>query len=144
MNSLKRPATLALASAMLFAGCATLPPNGPSVMALPGTGKTFEQFRADDAECRNFTSYQTVNGPAAIVRNGGTDSATVGTIIGAGNGTSSLQEMQRRYDIAYIQCMYAKGNQVPVSGRMTGDLNMRGGPIPPPPAGPPPPPPPRS
>ena len=42
-------------------------------------------------------------------------------------------EVQRRYDNAYIQCMYAKGHQVP--GR---DLPAR---TPAPPAGSPPPPP---
>jgi hypothetical protein len=29
-------------------GCATVP-RGPSVKVLPGSGKTFEQFQADDA-----------------------------------------------------------------------------------------------
>jgi hypothetical protein len=32
-------------------GCATIP-IGPSVMVLPGRGKTFEQFQRDDAVCR--------------------------------------------------------------------------------------------
>ena len=33
-------------------------PTGPSVMALPGTGKNFDQFRADDASCRQFAYAQ--------------------------------------------------------------------------------------
>ncbi len=36
-----------------------------------------------------------------------------GTAIGAGNGQEAQYAVQRRYDIAYQQCMYAKGNQVP-------------------------------
>ncbi len=37
----------------------------------------------------------------------------VGTASGASAGEYSSYELQRRYDHAYIQCMYAKGNQVP-------------------------------
>jgi hypothetical protein len=42
--------------------------------------------------------------------------------------------MQRRYDIAYQQCMYAKGNQLP------GQAVRQNIPPPPPPPAPPPPP----
>src|SRR5438105_9494113 len=42
-----------LAAALLLAACATVP-MGPSVMVLPGTGKNFEQFQADDAVCRQW------------------------------------------------------------------------------------------
>jgi hypothetical protein len=35
-----------------------------------------------------------------------------GTISGAGAGQGYALEAQRRYDIAYQQCMYAKGNQI--------------------------------
>jgi hypothetical protein len=37
----------------------------------------------------------------------------LGTAGGANAGQLSGQEAQRRYDIAYQQCMYAKGNQLP-------------------------------
>ena len=36
-----------------------------------------------------------------------------GTSIGANEGAASGYQLQRRYDIAYQQCMYAKGNQIP-------------------------------
>lgn len=36
-----------------------------------------------------------------------------GTAVGAGSGQETSWQLQRRYDIAYSQCMYAKGNQVP-------------------------------
>ncbi len=36
-----------------------------------------------------------------------------GTSIGANEGAVSGYQLQRRYDIAYRQCMYAKGNQIP-------------------------------
>jgi hypothetical protein len=35
----------------LISGCATLP-EGPSITALPGTGKSLEEFRAADDACR--------------------------------------------------------------------------------------------
>ncbi|HEY6837787.1 MAG TPA: glycine zipper family protein [Geobacteraceae bacterium] len=37
----------------------------------------------------------------------------VGTAAGANSGQVSGYEAQRRYDHAYVQCMYANGNQVP-------------------------------
>jgi hypothetical protein len=37
----------------------------------------------------------------------------VGTAAGAGAGETYGWEAQQRYDYAYVQCMYAKGNQIP-------------------------------
>ena len=42
-----------------------------------------------------------------------------GTAAGAGAGQYSGWEAQRRYDIAYQQCMYAKGNLIPGMPRRT-------------------------
>ena len=36
---------------------------------------------------------------------------------GAGAGEVSARGTQRSYDHAYIQCMYAKGHQVPMAGQ---------------------------
>jgi hypothetical protein len=36
-----------------------------------------------------------------------------GALTGAGQGYRSAYELQWRYDLAYEQCMYAKGNQLP-------------------------------
>src|SRR5690349_17265548 len=40
----------------LAAACASPPPlpTAPSILVLPGTGKSFDQFHADDQECRGF------------------------------------------------------------------------------------------
>jgi hypothetical protein len=165
---------------LLLAACATLP-SGPGVMALPGSGRSFDQFRADDFDCRPFASYQ-VGGttPNQAATNSGVNSAAVGALVGAaagaaiggsrgagvGAGTglavgtlagtgaadSSAYGLQRRYDYAYIQCMYAKGHKVPVSGQFTSSNPAPaaasappspppGSPPPPPPGTPPPPPP---
>lgn len=166
--------------ALLLLGACTTIPTGPSVLVMPGTGKSFDQFRGDDADCRQFalgqvggaTANETaidsgvksaatgaVVGALAGAAMGGHQGAAVGAGVGllagsaagAGAGQASGYGSQRRYDNAYIQCMYAKGDRVPVSGQ------MRPGPArsyspppapgnayapPPPPPGYPPPPPP--
>ena len=50
-------------------------------------------------------------GAGAVV--GGGVGLAEGTAIGTSNGYGTAQSLQRRYNIAYEQCMYAKGNQVP-------------------------------
>ncbi|MDI1230325.1 MAG: glycine zipper family protein [Methylobacter sp.] len=146
--------TLMLSSTVILAvsGCVSLP-SGPSVMVLPGTGLSFDQFRNDDAICQQYASFQvggTTANQAAV--NSGVTSAAVGTAlgaaagaaigggrgaaIGAGSGlvggslvgtgaaSSSMYGVQQHYDIAYIQCMYAKGHQVPVSGQFSGAISQ--------------------
>lgn len=140
-----KPLRCGLAALMLAGGCASIP-DGPSVMALPGAGKTFEQFRADDASCRGYASSE-IGGRTAdqAMAKSAAESAAVGTAVGAaagaligghegagaGAGTGLLfgaaagtglanqsgYALQHRYDIAYTQCMYSKGNQVPVPDR---------------------------
>lgn len=134
---------LTAASALILAGCATVP-EGPSVLALPGAGKSFEQFRGDDYECRQFAQYQiggsnanqaaadstlksaalgTAVGALAGAAIGGHEGAgagagtglLMGTLVGSDAGRVSQGRTQKNYDNAYIQCMYAKGEQVPVS-----------------------------
>lgn len=47
--------------------------------------------------------------------------AASGLLIGSSAGSESARatgyDAQRRYDIVYQQCMYAKGNQIPVAGQ---------------------------
>jgi hypothetical protein len=138
---------IAAAALLALAGCVTVP-NGPTVMALPGTGKNFDQFRFDDGSCRQYASEQ-LGGqtPGSLAEDSGVRSAALGTVIGAvagaaiggghgaavGAGTGlaigglsgtaaagqSAYGGQQRYDVSYQQCMYAKGHRVPVSGRMS-------------------------
>ena len=137
------PASVVLSSLLLLGACASVP-TGPSVMALPGSGKNFEQFRADDAECRGFAQSQNggtaqeaanetairsaaigtaVGAVAGAMMGGHEDSGIgagtgllVGSMAGGGAAQGSAYDMQQRYDNAYVQCMYAKGDKVPVSG----------------------------
>lgn len=62
-----------------------------------------------------------------------------GSAAGSGASSSSYYENQRRYDNAYMQCMYAKGNQIPGYKRTTRTIRRYSSP---PPADYPPPPPP--
>lgn len=65
-----------------------------------------------------------------------------GTAVGASSAAGAQTSVQRRYDMAYQQCMYAKGNQIPVARGSVPTYTWQ--PVPPPPAGsaPPVPPPP--
>jgi hypothetical protein len=81
------PARLApFALLLLLTACATVP-EGPSVMALPGTGKAPQQFNADDAYCRQIALQQSGGSSAnqnAVDRE--VRSATLGTLLGAAAG----------------------------------------------------------
>lgn len=165
--------------ACFLAACVHLP-SGPSVMALPGTGKSFEQFRVNDYECRSY-AYEQVGGatPRQSSQSSGLESAAIGAglgaaagaaiaggggaavgagagllaggLVGSGTASTSAYVNQQRYDIGYIQCMYAKGHRVPIAGRITEDppVSRARNPVspapefipPPPPPGNPPPPP---
>ncbi len=143
-------------AAVGLSACATIA-TGPSVMVLPGQGKTFEQFQADDAVCRQWASVQAGTTPGQASTEAALSSAAIGTALGAGLGAAvgagsgalggtavgvgasqaAAGTVQWRYDIAYEQCMYAKGHQIPVIMQPP----PWGYPVPPPP--PPPSPPPR-
>lgn len=156
-----------LLAALLAVSACTTVPNEPSVMVLPGTGKTFEQFRADNESCKQY-AFEQANGttPDTAGVNSGVRSAAVGTLLGAaagaaingGKGAStgagaglalgglagtgaaetSSSLLQQRYDIGYQQCMYAKGHRIPASGGLMGYF-FRDYPAPGPATPPPPP-----
>ena len=71
-----------------------------------------------------------------------------GTAVGAGNAYGAGTSAQNKYDIGYVQCMYTKGNPVPVPHGSKPAYTSPATPpplpadVPPPPAGTPPPPPP--
>lgn len=170
MTTLKRRScALAVACGLVLGACATAP-SGPSVVALPGSGRSFETFQGDDLVCRQWASQQAGTTPehagglttaehagvgtligaglgaalGAIAGNPGLGAAVgagggllAGTAVGAGAGQRAATQVQSRYDAAYEQCMYAKGDQVPgVAPRPAVSF-----PPPPPPSVPPPPPP---
>jgi hypothetical protein len=71
----------------VLAGCATVP-TGPSVMVLPAQGKPFEQFQAEDANCRGWASQQNGLSPQEGVNQNTVTGAVIGTFIGAGLGAA--------------------------------------------------------
>src|SRR2546427_6536535 len=77
-----------LTAALLIGACVSVP-SGPSVMVLPGTGKSFDQFRADDMDCRQF-AFSQVGGTDAnqAASDSAMKSAAVGTVIGAAAGAA--------------------------------------------------------
>lgn len=165
-----------LGSMLLPLSACVVLPAGPSVMVLPGSGKSFDQFRYDDGYCRHYALAQ-LGGetPQQSAVSGGVGSAIIGSAVGAGVGAAigggtgaaigagtglaagslagagaanvSGYEAQQYYDMSFIQCMYALGHRVPVSGQITDESqtstrqNSNLPPPPPPPAGNPPAPP---
>ncbi|MBX3616228.1 YMGG-like glycine zipper-containing protein [Nitrosomonas sp.] len=137
----------------MLVGCVHLP-SGPSVMALPGSGKNFDQFRSDEMACKQY-AYEQIEGytPRQASRYSGLQSAVLGSGLGAAAGAAiggghgaavgagigllfgsllgsnaaeaSGYESQERYDNNYIQCMYAKGHKIPVNGRIITDSSFR-------------------
>jgi hypothetical protein len=156
-----RATAIAVAAAALLAAACVTAPTGPSVLVLPGSAKSFEQFRADDFDCRQYAGFQ-VNGttPDRAAEHSGVKSAAIGAAVGAvaggllgghdgaatgagagliigaaagsGAARSAQWNAQQRVDHAVQQCRYAKGHKVPVEGYAVPQRTSRRG-IPPPP-----------
>ena len=149
-----RKSIAVLGAALLTAGCATTP-TGPMVRVMPAPNKPYDVFAQEQTDCERYARDQAAGGAQAAndralgatalgaVLGLGVGAATgsgraatvgaatggaIGAAVGANQSGYARYSLQRRYDIAYSQCMYAKGNYVP--GMMA--------------AAPPPPPPPRS
>lgn len=150
-----RCVTLLAASSLVLGAC-TVMPTGPSVMALPGSGKSVGQYQADAVECRQYadaviaaiggeTAAAADNSAASAAVGGAALGAATGAIIGSASGHAgegaaigagtgllfgaaagspytamSSYQLQRGYDSAFLQCMYARGNRVPARGYAAG------------------------
>jgi hypothetical protein len=127
-----------LLAAVLLSGCVT-PPMGPTALVMPGQAKPFEAFAGDQATCKQFASGE-VDGGATLANLSefgttamtaalgaglggavrGTPGAEVGGGVGAFAGLAASSRgaaagqgsLQSRYNLAYVQCMYARGNQI--------------------------------
>lgn len=138
-----RLAALAAVSALvMLEGCVTQP-YGPTVPVMPGPNTSLSQFQRDDAECQDYADSR-VAGRAHQANNrsvtdailatalgaglgaafggsngaavGAASGAVVGTAIGSNDARYSQASLQGRYNLAYAQCMKAKGHQVPEYG----------------------------
>jgi hypothetical protein len=85
-----KSAVAILSGTLAVAACAVAPPTSPTVTALPPRGKTLAAFQQEDAGCRGYAS-------AAIAPS---------------NAATSEYNLQTRYNVAYTQCMYSRGNSV--------------------------------
>ena len=101
-----------LGAVVAVAGCVPFP-AGPSLLVLPGPGKSFEAFQADNGVCRQWATQQVPPEATADYWNG--------------NWVA-----QRLYDFAYQQCMYAKGHQIPAVGAPGHSVPTSPPPLPPP------------
>ena len=125
-------------------GACTSAPTGPTVAVMPTAGKPFEVFQQEDMICRQFAD-GSIQGTSNAALKEGVTSAVVGAALGAAagaminggshqnigtgagvgllggagvgaiNASGKQNQSQSQYNIAYMQCMYAKGNQVPFS-----------------------------
>ncbi len=146
IKTIMKKILLALVVPAVLAGCATTP-TGPSVLVLPGTGKSFDQFNRDEVYCRDYaarglegkspskistdstvataaagTAIGAVAGAAIGGHNGAAVGAGTGLLFGSAMGSESGRyergTSQTRYDNSYIQCMYGLGHRVPVPAGM--------------------------
>jgi hypothetical protein len=133
-------ATVVGLSALLLLDACVQKPMGPSVAVMPAPNKPYPVFQQDDGYCRQVAD-QSVAGQAESANNQAIGTAVIGTALGAGLGAAigggrgaaigagagalggtavasgpanaAQYTIQQRYDIAYSQCMYSRGNQVP-------------------------------
>jgi hypothetical protein len=112
------------------------------VAIMPREGKPFEVFQQEDQVCRQFAADAVKDTSNAALKEGAT-SAAIGAALGAAagaviqggnsqnigtgagigllggaamgamNSAGKQNQAQTQYNIAYQQCMYSKGNQVP-------------------------------
>lgn len=113
----------------------------PTVSVMPAPGKSFEVFAAEQTSCKQFAEQQIgaardqINnqiaggvllgmaaGASQAAVLGGDGGAVIASAASSGaaaagsnlpNAQMATAALQQRYDGAFSQCMFAKGNQVP-------------------------------
>lgn len=69
-----------------LAGCTVAPPSGPTVVAMPGQGKSFAAFQHDDRLCRGYASEHVNPAEAQAAGQNANTTAVAGTLLGAATG----------------------------------------------------------
>src|SRR5438874_5928581 len=109
---MQRSSVLPVAAGLLMTACATIP-TGPSVMVLPGSGKPFEQFQADDAVCRQWAAQQTGTTTERASTRSSVSGAAIGTVLGAtagaavGAAAGSPDRKSTRLNSSHVEISYA-------------------------------------
>ena len=146
-------AVLTLTIISSLAACVSAP-TGPTIAIMPREGKPFDVFQQEDQLCRQFAANAVQDTSNAALKEGATsaiigaalgaaagaviqggNSQNVGTGAGVGllggaamgamNSSGKQNQAQVQYNIAYQQCMYSKGNQVPSYPSQGGNSNYR-------------------
>jgi len=141
MKRFARTAVLTVSVLASLTACVSAP-TGPTVAVMPRQGKPFEVFQQEDQVCRQFAANAVKDTGDAAFKEGVTSAAVAaalgaaagavigggshtgvgtgagvgllgGSAIGAMNASGKQNQAQTQYNIAYQQCMYSKGNQVP-------------------------------
>lgn len=141
MKRISRIVVLTATVIGILAGCVSAP-TGPTIAIMPREGKPFEVFQQEDTQCREFAANAVKGTSNAALKEGATSAAIAaalgaaagaviqggssqnigtgagvgllgGAAIGAMNSAGKQNQAQTQYNIAYQQCMYSKGNQVP-------------------------------
>ena len=141
MKRFARTAVLTASVLASLTACVSAP-TGPTVAIMPRDGKPFEVFQQEDQVCREFSANAVKDASNAALKEGVTSAAVAaalgaaagavigggshtgvgtgagvgllgGAAIGAMNASGKENQAQNQYNIAYQQCMYSKGNQVP-------------------------------
>lgn len=138
-----KPSKILLIVPLAFLTACVHMPSGPRIAVMPPPGKPLEVFNVEDRDCRAYAHNALGANPSDLGSQQMAGSAIAGTIIGASVGTLisggrawgtqhgagmglmmgtsiganqgqyTANDAQRRYDIAYSQCMYSKGNLLP-------------------------------
>src|SRR5438034_1278388 len=87
MMMVTRGVVAPVAAVLLLSACATIP-TGPTVMVLPGNGKSFEQFQGDDVICRQWALQQT----GTTTGSASTDSAVSGAVVPVGSSCAASRD----------------------------------------------------
>ena len=134
--------TVLIASALGALTACVSAPTGPTIAIMPREGKPFEVFQQEDRVCREFAANSIKDSSNAALKDAATSAAVAaalgaaagavigggshtnigtgagvgllgGAAVGAMNASGKENQAQTQYNIAYQQCMYSKGNQVP-------------------------------
>ncbi|MCC8400453.1 peptidoglycan-binding protein [Paraburkholderia sp. MMS20-SJTN17] len=130
----------AVALPLFVLGACADTPLGPTVQVMPGSAIPFRVFQQNQEECKQYAQSQVAGeaesanrsavgsallgvalGTALGAATGDSQGAGVGAAAGAVTGTAAgatgsqvaQASIQDQYNNAYMQCMYAKGNQIP-------------------------------
>jgi hypothetical protein len=113
---------VSIGCAALLTGCA-MTPVGPTVQAMPGRGKSAEQFQSEVSSCMQYSARQVKgqvdnanNVAVAVTLLGGNIDPETGEAVPVIAATEQ-GSIQVQYNLAFAGCMIAYGDNVPGYGR---------------------------